>query len=236
MDGGDITETDHAHALRSLNRLGRLLGTDRQLSRCLARFGDDPSVLDLGCGGCGFLAHLARRRNSDGRTLLIGLDRSRFALKCAIAWHSPTIAWMSADARKIPLADSSIDVVTCSLFLHHFDAEEVVAILREAARVARRGIVFSDLARSPLAWILTWIMTRLLSRSWIVHIDGPRSVRAAYRKNELADLARAAGLKDAAVQPRFPFRLILSWQKMRADRPLRRVEARNDWAIQDSNL
>ncbi len=205
----------HAHALRSLNRVNRLLGVDRGLYAAVAELGpvDRLSVLDLGTGGGGFLAYLFRRRGRTCMPLLLGLDCSAFALGQAWAWYDGAVQPVVADARGIPLADESVDVVTCSLFLHHFDEADIVGILREAARVSRRGMVVGDLSRSCLALVLTWITTRLISRSHVFHVDGPRSVRAAFRPSELAALAGLAGLVGARVRRRFPFRLMLVWRK-----------------------
>ncbi len=87
------------------------------------------------------------------------------ALGLAQRWYGQVIRWLPADARNIPLADDSIDIVTCSLFLHHFGEADAVLVLREAARVARLGIVIDDLSRSRVALVLTWFATRILSRS-----------------------------------------------------------------------
>ena len=231
MDDPAVDHASHVQALRALIRVNRWLGVDRSLARGVHRVaGDgDVSVLDLGTGGGGFLAYLAQsdRRSPvphdlssiiRRRLLRIGLDRSEFALSCAEAWHPDALRGLVGDARKIPLGDDSIDIVTCSLFLHHFDAPDAIKILSEAARVARRGIVIGDLSRSRLAWIVTWLATRLLSSSRLFHVDGPRSVAAAYRANELSDLAREAGLSSARVERRFPFRLILTWRKSPASK------------------
>ncbi|MEK6676718.1 MAG: methyltransferase domain-containing protein [Planctomycetota bacterium] len=214
MDDPRVDPIAHAQALRALNRVNGLLGVDRCLKRTLTRFGDEGlSILDLGCGGGGFLANLRRGHENHWRNTLVGLDRSEQALKSARDWHSGTIHWVSGDACRIPLANESVDVVTCSLFLHHFDEADGTRILQEAARIAKRGIVIGDLLRSRLAWVVTWLMTRVLSRSRIFHVDGPRSVRAAFRKDELANLARDAGLNGATVKKSFPFRLVLTWVK-----------------------
>ena len=95
------------------------------------------------------------------------------------------------------MTDNSVDVVVYSLFLHHFEVSDDVIILGEAARVARRGIVVDDLSRSRLVWLVTWIVTRPFGRSRIFHVDGPRSVAAAFSKDEMIELARQAGLLDA---------------------------------------
>lgn len=214
MDHPTVEASAHAHALRSLNRANRLFGLNRNLHAGLKELGAaDLSVLDVGCGGGGFLGHVAGRSASRRPGLLIGLDRSEFALQCARTWHGRVAQYAATDARRLPFSDNSIDVVTCSLFLHHFDDPEAIVILHEAARVCRRGVVVADLARSWPAWVLTWLATRIVSRSWIFHVDGPRSVRAAFRASELADLAQQAGLAGARVECRFPFRLQLIWRK-----------------------
>lgn len=213
MDGAGIDLDDHAHALRSLNRINRVLGMDRRLFGVLKRIGHaHASILDLGCGGGGFLGFLGDQRGSDC-PLLVGVDRSAYALGCGARWQRKGIHWIVADACKLPLPDKSFDVVTCSLFLHHFDESQAIDVLREAGRVARDAVIVADLVRSRLAWVLTWIVTRLLSRSWIFHLDGPRSVRAAYRPGELAELARRAGMHDANMERCFPFRMVLTWNK-----------------------
>ncbi len=216
MDDPALDGQAHAHGLVTLNRVNRMLRVHHRLYRCIGQLSGwgDVSILDLGTGGGGLLGYLSNRMKHEcGHPRLVGLDRSAFAISCARGWHSGAIRWLVADARNIPLANNSIDIVACSLFLHHFNEVDVVRILCEAARVARRGIVIDDLSRSRLALGLTWLGTRVLSRSRVFHADGPRSVHAAFRQHELADLARSAGLEGARLQKRFPFRLILIWKK-----------------------
>ena len=215
MDAADVDPRAHEHALRALNRVNRLLGVDHRLLREVRRLvpAGGASVLDLGAGGGGFLSLLANGSPTGGAAPLVGLDRSLYALSRGRNWHRVPIQWVVGDARFIPLADRSVDVVTCSLFLHHFDAEEAIRVLREAARVARRGIVVGDLSRSRLAWGVTWLATHVLSRSHLFHVDGPRSVQAALRADELEELARQAGVTNARIEACFPFRLILTWKK-----------------------
>lgn len=213
MDDPDVDPAEHEAALRALNRSNRLLGMDRALARLVREVAGSqaPSVLDLGAGGGGFLGYL--QRPEDSAALRVGLDRSWFALRCAIGWHPGVFAGVVGDVRCLPFRDRCLDVVTCSLLLHHFDPPDAVTILREAARVSRRGIAIADLSRSRFAWVATWLATRLLSRSRLFRVDGPRSVRAAYTAEELRDLARQAGLPGATVRRRFPFRLVLTWRR-----------------------
>lgn len=220
MDQPSLDEREHLCALQALNRVNRLLGIDRTLAVCVRKIASLPlSILDLGSGGGGFLGYLANHSTVTLNERLLGLDRSKRALHHAGHWQSPRIRWLCGDALCIPLGDNSVDVVTCSLFLHHFDEPQVIQILAEVRRVAAVGLVLADLTRSRLALMLTWLCTHLASRSVVFRHDGPASVRAAYTRGEMAALAHQAGLEEADVRSEFPFRMILLWKKPGANLP-----------------
>ncbi|MFN5696272.1 MAG: hypothetical protein ACK486_04460 [Cyanobacteriota bacterium] len=61
--------------------------------------------------------------------------------------------------------------------------------------------------------MLTWVGTRLLSRSPIVQIDGPLSVGGAFQLDEVRQLASAAGLAGAQITRFWPERFLLSWRR-----------------------
>lgn len=210
MDDPRLCANAHRHALQSLALSNRLLGVDTSVRRALRRTAPaDASVLDLGCGGGAFLSSLDP---TGSRRLMVGVDRSEFALETANTIN-PLIAWVAADVQKLPFNADSVDVVVCTLLLHHFDPVGAITVLSEAARVARCAVVVSDLTRSRLAWWLTWLTTRLLSRSWVFHLDGPRSVSGAYDPAEMRALAQQAGMKGANITRQFPFRMLLVWPK-----------------------
>ena len=56
--------------------------------------------------------------------------------------------------------------------------------------------------------------SRLLTRSPIVHVDGPLSVRAAFTVAEARQLAERAGLSGATIRRHWPQRFLLSWWKV----------------------
>lgn len=212
MDDPAVDPDELRHALNALNRTNRALGVDRGLLREVRRVASDaaPSILDLGAGGGGFLRYAHEQSPARHGAPLIGLDRSPNA---TVRENGEILDFLLGDARSVPLADRSVDVVTCSLFLHHFDPPDVVRILREAARVARRGVVVSDLTRSWPAWVTTWTTTRVISRSRLFHVDGPRSVAAAFTPREMLHMAEDAGMQGARVRRSFPFRMVLAWRK-----------------------
>jgi len=219
MDQPGINPADHEEALQGLARINALSGSAAILWRpllTLAREQNRPlSVLDVAAGGGDILTGLARRARSAGIALrLEGCDRSAVAV---------THAQRRADERQLPIRfftwdalldppPGEYDVMTTSLFLHHLDEPEAVLLLRRMKEMARHLVLVNDLERGPLGWALAWLGTRLLSRSVIVHIDGPLSVEGAFTCAEVRRLARRAGLDGTTVTRRFPCRFLLAWR------------------------
>ena len=103
------------------------------------------------------------------------------------------------------------DAVVNSLFLHHLETSQIIALLRQLKHA--RHVVISDLRRSRLAFGVTCVGVRLLSHCHVVHIDGPLSVRAALTPAELRGLAAEAGMQGAVIKPSWPLRQCLVWSR-----------------------
>lgn len=103
------------------------------------------------------------------------------------------------------------DVYLSSLFLHHLDEGQAAGLLRRMAR--GRALLVHDLDRSRLGLLAAQVGTRFLTRSAVVHADGPQSVRNAYTAAEARSLAARAGLAGATVRRRWPFRWLLEWRR-----------------------
>ena len=88
-------------------------------------------ILDVGCGD-GLLAYLIQQRRPD--IALNGVDV--LVRRCT---HIP-VRWF--DGKQIPFGDGSFDTVLIVDVLHH--ADDPALLLREAVRVARRGLVIKD--------------------------------------------------------------------------------------------
>lgn len=120
------------------------------------------------------------------------------------------------NAFALPFGPESFDYVLSSLFLHHFQDDQVVQLLREFQRVARLGVLICDLERHVLPFLFL-PATRLFFgwRRLTLH-DGPISVRASFHSNELAELAIRAGLLNPRVRVHRPaFRLTMIAMKER---------------------
>lgn len=93
-----------------------------------------------------------------------------------------------AEAERLPLGDSCVDYVFCYALMKHLPPEVKQTVLREFARVARRGVVASFAVFNPL----TWLRWRWLTRGR----PGPVHSYPVWSE-EMDALAREAGLRVA---------------------------------------
>jgi SAM-dependent methyltransferase len=196
-----------AEALRSLGDLrfvDRWLGNRRALAAAVVPHlgGPSPRILDAGCGSGDVLAEL--RRAGGGRALAVGLDLKPLHLAAA----PEGIHRVAGDVRALPFAPRSFDVVTASLFLHHFDAPELPAVLAGLWSLARRALVVNDLRRARVPYVFGRLTFRALFRSPVSVADGLTSIRRAFTDDELAEAFAAAGIPGARIRRTWPYRLV----------------------------
>lgn len=216
MDDPALDAAMHQRALAGLARVHRLSGTGRKLFTSLRealpehRDGRVIRIADLACGGGDLAVQIERLAAQHGLPWHVdGVDISETALARArrIALRPDQFQPCDVLGQGPP---PGYDAVISSLFLHHLDADDATSLLRRCGESCG-VVVMQDLSRGWPAWAATWLGVRLLSRSPVVHIDGPRSVRAAYAADELHGMAESAGLNGAAVKRQWPWRLMLTW-------------------------
>ncbi len=220
MDDPALPADEHRRALRGLARLNALSGSVAVLwpeVRTLAReLGRPVRILDVATGAGDVPVGLATRALLAGLPLdLSACDLSPVALdatRARFAGAGTSIRLFIADAVAEPLP-TGFDIVICSLFLHHLSDDNAVTLLGRLAAATERLVLVNDLGRSRWNLGLVWCATRLVTRSRIVRVDGPRSVRAAFTAGEARALAARAGLDGATVAGRFPCRWLLTWRK-----------------------
>lgn len=226
--GAEILDDPHADsalALRSLRDIAlsnRLFGGRRavllELERLLRAHPTDApplTLLDVGTG-LGDIpaaaAHLAARRGRQLRT--VGVERTRALSAAASTRCTRTV---TADGLHLPFADRSVDVVTCSQVLHHFDGDDAHRLLRECTRVARVAVIIGELRRSWLAAGGLWLSSFLLGFHPVSRHDGVVSVFRGYTRRELRALVRQATQCPSGVRARAGFRLTAVWSPRAPD-------------------
>lgn len=115
------------------------------LADLLSDFRQAGSLLDVGCG-TGHFAGLWTEHGLWAAGLDVDAQRLKFA---RLRW--PDMQAVLGDARDLPFRDGSFDIVALVTVLEFVAAPETA--LREAARVARQGILVGALnSVSPVAW------------------------------------------------------------------------------------
>jgi demethylmenaquinone methyltransferase/2-methoxy-6-polyprenyl-1,4-benzoquinol methylase len=182
--------------------------TARAFTSVLAR--NDARVLDL-CCGTGDMAFALRRRAGPAMPLILGADFSHPMLQRATQKSLATpLHWMEADALRLPLADSSFDLVTAAFGFRNL--ADYDAGLREMARVLRPGgkvgILDFGEPRGLLGTVYRFYFRRVLPKLGTV-ISGvkgpyqylPASVERFPPPQEMLERMRAAGFREATWTP-----------------------------------
>jgi ubiquinone/menaquinone biosynthesis C-methylase UbiE len=202
LDEG-VPDDEALRSLGDLRRVNRWLGGRRAIARALRPFlRPGARLLDVGCGSADVPAWLAAR--SPRPALVVGLDRKWLHVRQAPASVQPVVG----DVRSLPFAPLSFDVVTASLFLHHFDEDEAPEILGRLFALARGVLVVNDLHRARIPWLFARAVFPFAFESQVSVDDGLLSIRRAFRPSELRDAFRRAGIPHAEVRRSFPYRLI----------------------------
>jgi len=222
MDQPDLDVRQHRHALTALGRANAISRTAAALWPAVrdaaSVVGARPlRVLDVACGGGHVVVSLARRAAIEGIPLdVTGCDVSPVAIECArtLAERASVtkVRFVRADALRDPMPDG-IDVMLCTLFLHHLTDVDAAMLLRRMRDAAGQMVVVSDLRRTRLGYCFTWVGCRLLSRSRVFHVDGTRSVAAALTTDEARAMAERAQLTGAQISEIWPQRWLLVWRR-----------------------
>jgi 2-polyprenyl-3-methyl-5-hydroxy-6-metoxy-1,4-benzoquinol methylase len=222
MDQPNLGPKRHGEALRGLERINRWSGSARLLWRPILRHaGKSPTtilrLLDVATGGGDVPIRLWHKARQTGLRLEIaGCDRSSYAVDFARqrAWMCQAdVRFFEWDVLQSGLPDD-YDIVVSSLFLHHLEEDQAVALLQTMARASQRLLLINDLVRSRVGYLLAYVGTRVLSASDVVHNDGPLSVEGAFTVDEVRALARRAGLEGARLTKRWPCRMLLEWERL----------------------
>lgn len=220
MDDPALDADRHRHALNGLGRVNRfsrstaiLWPSVKDVSQKLN--GRRLRILDIASGGGDVALGLAKYAWRHHVNLEItGCDISPVAVQHATQLAKPfpfDLQFVAEDAIHGTL-DGPYDIVMCSLFLHHLAEDDALVLLRRMKELATHSVLVNDLRRTRLGYVLAWAGCRLLTRSPIVHTDGPLSVRAAFSVDEVRQLADKAGLAGASITTHWPQRFLLDWR------------------------
>jgi 2-polyprenyl-3-methyl-5-hydroxy-6-metoxy-1,4-benzoquinol methylase len=220
MDDAQLDPRCHRQALHGLARINFWSRAAHSLWKPLSEFYDRGTrpirVLDVACGGGDVVCRLAKAARRTNRQIeFSGCDISDIAVEHARGRASRVgvkgdFFQLDVLGRLLP---GGYDVIMTSLFLHHLQSAQAVELLQKMAGHDTKLILINDLLRSSVGWLLARVGTKLLSRSPVVHFDGPRSVEGAFNRQELEDLLERAGLSKASIRETWPQRFLVVWER-----------------------
>ena len=218
IDTGNYTAAEYEDCIGELQLVNRWMGDAHTLKSTLFKeVAADQlkqfSVLDVGAGSGELLRVTASWARETERTVrAVGLELNERSASSILEESRgfSEITSVRGDALALPFRNADFDYVICSLFTHHFVEEQVVQILREMSRVARRRIIVIDLHRHPIAYFLYTTLGKLVLKNRLIRHDGALSILRSFKAEELLALAKRAGLRRVWVSRHFPYRLVLN--------------------------
>jgi SAM-dependent methyltransferase len=214
LDAPDVDPRLVTRSLSDVALANTLFGGTRavlqELRRVLRRLPDGATLLDVGTGVGDIPAQARAAAARRGvRLTTIGIDA---AAELAAESRRRMAAGVCGDARALPFAAASVDVVTCSQVLHHFEEDDARLVIREMDRVARVRVIVSDLRRSWLAAAGIWLASYPLGFHPVSRHDGVVSVMRGFTRGELAAVVQGAVGRPPEVRRHLGWRLTASWE------------------------
>ena len=221
MDQEGLDERAQRRALAGLARINAWSRSSSLLWRAIepwaaSKRGRVVRLVDIASGAGDVTIGLWRRAARAGIEVeATGIDISPVAVDYARARAKIAGANVRFEVRDIfaaPLGEQ-FDAAVSSLFLHHLTEEQAIDLLRRMAASAAHCVAINDLRRSRAGMVLAHAACRLLSRSPIVHSDGPQSVAAAFTLAEMRSLFERANLEPVQVRAFWPARQLAIWNR-----------------------
>lgn len=168
------------------------------------------TLLDIGTGAGDLPIDAIRWAAARGVTLhAVGVERIPAAARLAQDNGIPT---MLACAGALPVADQSVDIVLVSQLAHHLDDAGIAALFSDCSRIARRGVIISDLRPSRFAEVAFRIGGTLLAMHQTTVEDGVTSLRRGFSTERLAALMRIDAHPSSYLTTQPIARILACWR------------------------
>jgi ubiquinone/menaquinone biosynthesis C-methylase UbiE len=166
-------------------------------------------IADLGCGGGDMLMVMANwARKKEINAQFIGIDANDFMIDFGTkrTANYPNISYLHQDIFSEEFKEKSFDIVTMTLFCHHFSDESLITLLQQLKKQTRIGIVINDIHRHWFAYhSIAWI-TKLFLKSYLVKNDAKLSVWRAFIREDLEKIIQKSGFTKYSIRWKWAFR------------------------------
>jgi 2-polyprenyl-3-methyl-5-hydroxy-6-metoxy-1,4-benzoquinol methylase len=164
-------------------------------------------IVDLGCGHGDILRIIANwGKTNHFKFQLTGIDANLDAINYAkeLSVNQPNISYQCLDVFSEQFKNIKCDILLATLFLHHFNDDEIVQLLNAFKQKTTLGIVINDLHRSKLAYFLFQCLGLGITNR-MVKEDGLTSIKRAFKEQELVRFSNMLQL-NSQIKWRWAFR------------------------------
>lgn len=213
LDADNIERNDLFRNLSELNTINQYLGgykvSINGLDKILKHNKDIKNILDVGFGGGDSIKKFANYYiNHSQQLFFYGVDLKEDCIEYANKnlESIPNKKLICDDYKNIEVdLLSKVDVIHCSLFLHHLTNDEIIDLFK-FIKTNKCILLVNDLHRNWLAYYSIKFLTMIFSKSYLVKNDAPLSVLRGFKKTELIDLVKKAGFTNFSVKWNWAFR------------------------------
>lgn len=213
LDLGGETLHQTLDGLSVINRfLGNTNATFAAVKPVILNSSSPLKIIDLGCGGGDNLRAMAKWCSSKNISAeLIGIDGNKNTLDYARSKNTSgiQIEYLQADVLSPHFELPDCDILLSSHFVYHFSNDELTQFIVNASKKVKHKIIFSELQRSPLAYILFSLGSFFMPFNKLVKQDGKRAIERAFNSKELKTILSNTGLKNFSIQNNWAFRLLV---------------------------
>jgi 2-polyprenyl-3-methyl-5-hydroxy-6-metoxy-1,4-benzoquinol methylase len=219
MDDLSFEGADMDQALRELEFINKWLGgntlTTSGLEEIIQTSGSSINkhapltIADLGCGSGDMLRQIAGwATKASVPVALTGIDANTYIINVAreksLAY--PEIDYKASNIFSEEFKRMRYDIITCTLFTHHFDDASLIRLFSQLKHQANKAILINDLHRHPLAYHSIHWLTAVFSRSPMVKNDAKLSVLRAFSKKDWQVILAKAGITNYDIRWCWAFR------------------------------
>lgn len=216
MDNLDCSGNELAQTLRELKTINRWLGGNHVTTNGLRKLMDDNPrdsyrIADIGCGGGDMIRIMNEWANSQKKAVdFLGIDANPNIIELAKVrlGDVTSVRWRVQNVFEPAFSEEKADIITCTLFTHHFTDTELIQLMSSFREKATLGLVINDLHRHWFAFHSIRILTKLFSKSPMVQNDASLSVLRSFRKSDWERILKASGIKNYQISWFWAFR----WQ------------------------
>lgn len=209
---GEVLE----QTLRELKTINRWLGgnhvTTDGLAKIMKRHPKEVyRIADIGCGGGDMIQVMSQwTKSRRQRVDFTGIDANKNIIDLARVKlkELSNVRWRVQNVFDPGFLLEKTDIITCTLFTHHFTDQELIGLIQAFRAKASLGIVINDLHRHWFAFHSIRILTRLFSKSPMVRNDASLSVMRSFSRSDLERILDDAGIKNYEIRWFWAFR----WQ------------------------